>query len=69
MGVGDASLKMKIIYTITQFILLESEGTMDRLNERGCANFKRIRPGFIRRNSRVGFLSFLAVDAALWWVP
>ena len=37
MGVGDASLKMKIIYTITQFILLESEGTMDRLNERGCA--------------------------------
>ena len=27
------------------------------------ANFIRIGPGFIRRNSRVGFLSFLAVDA------
>ena len=33
------------------------------------ATFKRIRPGFIRRNSRVGFLPFLAVDAVLWWVP
>ena len=32
------------------------------------ANFKRIEPGFIRRNSRVGFLSFLAVDAVMWWV-
>ena len=27
------------------------------------ANFKSIGPGFIRQNSRVGFLSFLAVDA------
>ena len=33
------------------------------------ANFKRIEPEFIRRNSRVGFLSFLAIDAVLWWVP
>ena len=33
------------------------------------ANLKRIEPGFMRRNSRVGFLSFNAVDAVWWWVP
>ena len=33
------------------------------------ANFKRIGAGLSQRNSRVVFLSFLAVDAVLWWVP
>ena len=35
----------------------------DRIYAEQKESFIRIGPGFIRRNSRVGFLSFLAVDA------
>ena len=36
MGVGDASLKMKIFHTqIHEFILTESRGTMERLTKVG----------------------------------